>query len=193
MDYSLLKKIIVVAFLVFFAYSPPLKAEDWRSFHTKYLILRYQADEDLIKFNRQIKFDTPSKGVFSFKKKSKGSGNVLFDGIQKKMDSLFEKVQLILDMRKPFPKVWVNIYPNEDALHQAYFKIYKKKKKLRAWYIYEYNIIYVNVKDLFAGMLAHEIAHAVVDHYLSVRPPRASAEILARYVDKHLYEAPKVY
>ncbi|MEH0019750.1 MAG: hypothetical protein V6Z89_08855 [Desulfobacter sp.] len=42
-------------------------------------------------------------------------------------------------------------------------------------------------------MLAHEIAHAVVDHYLDVRPPRATAEILARYVDAHLNEEAKVY
>jgi len=42
-------------------------------------------------------------------------------------------------------------------------------------------------------MLAHEIAHAIVDNYLSVRPPRATAEILARYVGKHLNKRVKVH
>jgi len=42
-------------------------------------------------------------------------------------------------------------------------------------------------------MLAHEIAHAIIDNYLSVRPPRATAEILARYVGKHLNKKAKVY
>ena len=36
------------------------------------------------------------------------------------------------------------------------------------------------------GMLAHEMAHAIIDDFLQVRPPMASAEILARYVDAHL-------
>ena len=38
------------------------------------------------------------------------------------------------------------------------------------------------------GMLAHEMAHSIIDHYLTVRPPKRSAEILARFVDKHLAE-----
>jgi hypothetical protein len=44
----------------------------------------------------------------------------------------------------------------------------------------------MNVNDLHEGMLAHELAHAIVDHYLLVRPPRPTAEIIARYVDSHL-------
>ena len=44
-----------------------------------------------------------------------------------------------------------------------------------------------------AAIMGHEIAHAIVDNYLSVRPPRAAAEILARYVGKHLNKKAKVY
>jgi hypothetical protein len=40
--------------------------------------------------------------------------------------------------------------------------------------------------DLHEGMLAHEMAHCIIDYFLLVRPPVASAEILARYVDEHL-------
>jgi hypothetical protein len=32
------------------------------------------------------------------------------------------------------------------------------------------------------------LAHFIIDHYLLVRPPAATAEILARYVDSHLKE-----
>jgi len=109
-----------------------------------------------------------------------------------KLDALVEKVQLILDIRKPI-NIIIRIYPDETALHSAYFNIFKTRKKLRTWYIFEYNTIYVNAQDLFSGMLAHEIAHAIVDHFLAVRPPRATAEILARYVDRHLNEKAKVY
>ena len=71
--------------------------------------------------------------------------------------------------------------------------IYKKKREYRAWYIFEYNTIYLNVQDLHSEMFAHEMAHAIIDNYLAVRPPRATAEILARYVGKHLNKKAKVY
>jgi hypothetical protein len=108
------------------------------------------------------------------------------------LNKLVEKVQLILDMQKPIT-IKVQLYANKEALHDAYYKIYRKKRQLRAWYIFEYNTIYLNVEDLSDGMLAHECAHAIVDHFFDARPPRATAEILARYVDAHLFKTAKTY
>lgn len=168
-------------------------AEVWYTYSTKYLKLKYLSEEDLKKFNRQIDFDTGGSkfsGFFSSSKESSAKG--FKKQLTEKLNALIEKVQLILDMRKPV-KVNINIYPDKDALHDAYYKIYKKKTDLRAWYIFEHNTIYVNVNDLYSGMLAHECAHAIVDNYMDVRPPRATAEILARYVDSHLNKKAKVY
>jgi hypothetical protein len=52
-----------------------------------------------------------------------------------KLDALIEKVQLILDMGKPI-KINLRISRGKTALHRAYFNIYKKRKELRAWYMY---------------------------------------------------------
>lgn len=169
--------------------SPAVSAQ-WKTVKTKYLNLHYQNEAHLKKFDKQIKSVKNHSSFSSFSSANK-SGKT-HSALTKKVDTLVEKVQLILDMRKPIT-VNVRIYPDKEALAQAYFKIYKKKKSLRAWYLFEYNTIYINAEDLFAGMLAHEIAHAVVDHYLDVRPPRATAEILARYVDGHLNDKAKVY
>jgi hypothetical protein len=46
----------------------------------------------------------------------------------------------------------------------------------------------VNADDLTEGILAHEMAHSIIDHFLVIRPPKAATEILARYVDRHLFE-----
>ena len=166
-------------------------AQQWKIYDTKYLKLQYQNDKDLIKFDSKIDYSGGTLGFSSFFSKDT-SRKGFKKKIAAKLDALFEKVQLILDMRKPL-KVTINIYPDETTLHAEYFQIYKIKKKLRAWYIFEYNTIYVNSKDLSAGMLAHECAHAIVDHFLIVRPPRATAEILARYVDSHLTKKAKTY
>jgi hypothetical protein len=166
-------------------------AGKWQILQTKYLKISYEDVNDLKKFSKKIKFS--GRGSFSSFSGSSSKGSGFENKLASKTDALFEKVQLILDMRKPMKKVRINLYPNKSALQKAYYKIYKKKRGLRAWYIFEYNTIFINVQDVFAGMLAHEIAHAIVDHYLAIKPPRATAEILARYVDTHLNKKPKTY
>ncbi len=94
-------------------------------------------------------------------------------------------------MHGKIKNVVIRIYPNKNRFHEIQNKVASEKSRIRtrirAWYIYEQNTIYINNDDVHEGILAHEIAHAIIDHYLTVRPPRATAEILARYVDKHLY------
>jgi hypothetical protein len=178
------------------------KAKKWDTLKTKYLTLTYETAEDLNLFNEKIDFSPEANNFSRFLSTSQLSGPEVGrkevgrtdfeDEVIQKMDALVEKVQLILDMRKPI-NVIVKLYPDKTALLGAYFNIYKKKREFRAWYIFEYKTIYLNVQDLDSGMFAHELAHAIVDNYLSVRPPRATAEILARYVDRHLNEKARVY
>lgn len=164
-------------------------AQTWKVLETKYLVISYRDLDDLRQFDRQIKYSGGRKsgffGFFFAPSRSSDSPESFEQLLMDKVDGLFEKVQRILDMRKPI-KVNVQLYPDEVALGEAYYKIYGKRDSLRAWYIYEFNTIYLNVQNLFDGMLAHECAHAIVDNYFETRPPRAAAEILARYVDDHL-------
>ena len=166
----------------------------WQNLETKYTIIYYQSLEDLKKFNKNINYPQGGwgllKGLFS-----RPCPDELIDKIGKKVDVLYVRVQEILDMHKKVKKVKIIVYPNKGQLNTAYSEIYKvpslsyeTSSPFRAWYIYEYNTIYLNVDDLHEGMLAHEMAHAIIDHYLLVRPPKATAEILARYVDRHLFE-----
>jgi hypothetical protein len=156
----------------------------WQSIETKHTIIRYQSEKNLKKFNSRIKYRVERaglKGLFS----SSGSSD-LKSTVSKKVDALFEKAQQILDMRKKMKKVTINVYPDKGQLQKAYESIYMKPCRIRAWYEYRFNTVYLNVNDTHEGMLAHEMAHGIIDHYLLVRPPSATAEILARYVDSHL-------
>ena len=180
---------LIFTLLVFAA---PASAKGWRLLVAKYSVLCYQTDEDLETFNKEIDFGGDGGG-FLFFGGSSNEGPAMQKEVRRKLDRLVEKVQLILDMRKPFPRVRIELHPNAESLQQAYFRLYKKKKEIRAWFTFKRNTIYLNAEDIFSGMVAHELAHCVVDHYLSVRPPRATAEILARFVDQHLYEEAKTY
>lgn len=158
---------------------------------SKYLQITFNSSEDIARFNKSIDFDTGSfsGGFFSSETPTELSGK-----LTRKLDLLFEKVQRILDMRKPLEnKIRVVVHSSEEELAATFVKIFKKQGSARGWYVFEYNTIYLNAQDVHEGMLAHELAHAVIDTYMNVRPPRATAEILATYVDKHLFEEVKTY
>ena len=158
----------------------------WNVLETKHTIVHYQSSSDLKKLSQKVDFSPASwglKGLFA-----KPSPHEIRSQTKKKLDALYERVQEILDMRKRMRPVVIKIYGTKKQLHAAYDDVYGKPCQMRAWYIYETNTIYVTVEDIHEGILAHEMAHAVIDHYLLVRPPPATTEILARYVDSHLFD-----
>jgi len=133
----------------------------WQDVETKYTIIHYQSLEDLEDFDNSIDYYPGEWGLnrlFSSKDSTKKMANLI-----KKVDALNVKVQQILDMRKRMKKVAINIYHNKKQLHAAYYKIYSSSCKVRAWYIYEYNTIYINADDVNEGLLAHEMAHYTID------------------------------
>ncbi len=179
--------ILIAALLIFPCNVTCYASEDseaWQSFETNHTIINYQSIHILEQFNKAIHF-----GSGWWAKTS--SFAVLTEGENKKIaalktDALFERVQDILDMRKKFNKIKINIYPDKSSLETAFVVTYKQDCPFRAWYEYKTNTISINVKDLHEGMLAHEIAHGIIDHFFKVRPPKNTAEILAMYVDRHL-------
>lgn len=197
---NVLKRLLLIILWNLFVFSPCSVVQGetsgdipWQTLEAKYTIIHYKSSEDLKKFNRKVDY---SPGEWGLKRLfSRSASDNLTDSLKKKVDALYERVQEILDMRKKMKKTKILIYPNQEQLHTAYSKIYKPSSRAyrtsrppRAWYIYEYNTLYISVDDLHEGMLAHEMAHSIIDHYLMVRPPKATAEILARYVDSHLFE-----
>jgi hypothetical protein len=183
-NFFLIMTIILMVFPSSYAQGASSDDSGWLAVETGYLRIRYRNLKSLVLFDQKIDYQPrPGRPRLKFQT---GDDTSLERGIITKVNAIFEKVQEILDMRKKYKKVTVNIYDNSEGLKRAFREIYKTSSRLRAWYIYENNTIYLNVEDLHQGMLAHEMAHSIIDHYLKVRPPYASAEILARYVDSHL-------
>lgn len=193
-----LKKYLKELFLIFplitvFLPAPALDAREQpsastltQSIETKHTTIRYESLKDLKNLDGKIDF---SPGEWSLGRLFSASGpEGPIASLKKKVDALFERAQEILGMRGKVKKVIINVYADQRELHDAYYRITRRQCRIRAWYIYRTNTIYINVKDVHEGMLAHEMAHSIIDHYLMVPPPRTTAEILARYVDAHLHE-----
>ncbi len=156
----------------------------WQRIETKHTIIQYETFEDLKDFDSNI--DYSPEGFSLLNLFSAGDSDNPAGSLAKKLDSLYERVQQILDMRGMLKKVRINIYSNRRRLHEAYLSITGQECRVRAWYIFEVNTIYINIDDVDEGIIAHEMAHSIIDHYFAVRPPSATAEILATYVDQHL-------
>jgi hypothetical protein len=157
---------------------------------TKYIILNYRSWEDLEDFEDAIDY---SGGVFS-KVFSSSDGDDLQENVKNEVDALYRRVQEILKMRKKMKKVTIKILRNREEIKSAYRYIYRAgrrtstKKVPRAWFRHKNNEIYINLDDLDEGMLAHEMAHSIIDNDLLINPPRTTPEILAQYVDRHLFD-----
>jgi len=158
----------------------------YRTLETRYVILYYRSLEDLEDFEDEIDY---SGGVFS-NLFSSSDADDLQKNVKNEIDALYRRVQKILDMQKKMKKVAIRIHRNSEEIKRAYTDTYGRGRRgvPRAWFRYKNNTIYVNLDDLDEGILAHEMAHAIIDNYLLVKPPRVTAEILARYVDRHLFD-----
>ncbi|MFH2092688.1 MAG: hypothetical protein ABIJ31_10025 [Pseudomonadota bacterium] len=161
-----------------------MEIEPWYIIQTDYTLIKYKTRNDLARFNKAIKFG-PSE------RQNTGQGIHITDSrsgelIAQKVDAVFMRAQEILDMKKRFSPVHIHLYSGPSDLNKAYESLYPGECNLRAWYSFKNNTVFLNVRDLHEGMLAHELAHAIIDHYMTVRPPSQTAEILARYVDSHL-------
>ena len=106
--------------------------------------------------------------------------------IAAKFDTIFRRAQEILDMYSPGIHTTIKIVKDQSNVEGIHAKRYGYGTKAVAFYLFEENTIYVAVKDLSEGVLAHEMAHCIIDHYFQVRPPRKVEELLAMHVDTQL-------
>mgnify|MGYP006306535879 CR=1 FL=1 len=183
-------KIFFIIIISFTFIIPSVSAEadfstkPWTELKTKHTIIRYKSHNDLFKFHESVDYG-PGKWnktpLFSDISKTE-----LKQMVSLKTDAIFERAQTILNKKKKIKKIFIDIYCNAQELKKAYNLIYRGECNVRAWYRHRNRTVYINVEDVHAGMLAHELAHGIIDHFLVVKPPAETAEILARYVDSHL-------
>ena len=103
-----------------------------------------------------------------------------------KCDTIFRRAEELLDMYPPGIHVTIKVASTQEEIQDFYAARYGHGTEAIAFYVFENNTIYTTGRDISAGVLAHEMAHCIIDHYFGVRPPRKIEELLAMYVDAHL-------
>ena len=106
--------------------------------------------------------------------------------ISDKIDAIFNRAEEILDMYPAKIHVSINIYKTQKELNEVYEGFFHEPNTAPSFYIYKTNAIYTVESAINENILAHEMAHCIIDHYFVILPPKKIQEMLAVYVDVHL-------
>jgi hypothetical protein len=130
-----------------------------------------------------------------------GEDTPIEDKIRYQIDALFRRAEDILDMRPTGMHINIRIFKTRKEVNDQYAKIFHAGEEVaenskalqdatefKAFYVDKFKTIYISEEDISDSILAHEMGHAIVDHYFAVIPPEKVRELLASYVDLHLAE-----
>lgn len=149
-----------------------------KAYETGCCTIRYNDDADLKTFTLRI-------GGFRFT--SKGLDDRL-SLVKPRVDKIMEKVQAALDMHPSDMRILIVLYPDYKTLEKKFREFTVTGNTPLAFYANRTKTIYVDVKSITDGVLAHEMAHGVINFYFNTPPPAKMQEILAQYVDLHLWD-----
>jgi hypothetical protein len=80
----------------------------------------------------------------------------------------------------------VVVLPTRGDVAAIYRKKYGKNANHIAYYSLKEDTIYISVRDTSLKVIAHEIGHAIVDHYFQDRPPYTIHELMAQFTEQHI-------
>lgn len=155
---------------------------DWKTLLTTHAIVFHETPEELARLEQALTLDPALLKTLEPATAQTGPGAAL----ARKLDFIVERVQTVLDMRRAMPRVQLRVY--DGLLEMAVICPRCRAAHLsnpRSWYVFEQKSIYISLVDVRTGILVHEVAHHVIDHYFQVRPDAASAEILAVFAEKN--------
>jgi hypothetical protein len=148
-----------------------------RSYPTRYATIQYANDDDL----GQFKWNITSVSFFGRSSKD----NAL---VNSRIDQITETVMSLLDMHPIDIHFNILLMRGQRDVVAAYRSLGMMGHAPPAFYNHSSQSITVSVEDVTDGMLAHEIAHAVICAHFVTPPPVKMQEILAQFVDSHLNE-----
>lgn len=146
---------------------------------SKYFTLEFYKDCDLIKLIQKLNVNYfLHADVFSSEPEDIDSI------ISKTFDALYLEVCDILDIHIYSYHGKIKVYPNKKELEQDVLRGYIEEKfGLPSVYEHSKNTIHISYPDITLGMLAHEVAHAIISHYFIVPPSPKVQEVLTGYVE----------
>lgn len=176
--------ILIIVFTAFFSsLSLAQDAGDFnRKCEGKYFTIYYQQGVDLLEVVQRIDI-SPSQYLIFDSNSSEVDPRI---NLTKTIDALFLEVCDILDMHLYSFQGNIKICRDFNELKKIFYGYFNQELKAASFYVHEFNTINIDMLSLNAGILGHEIAHAIICHYFVVLPPMKIQEVLAGYVEYQL-------
>lgn len=148
---------------------------------TRLARLDYQDEQLLQQFNQRVRL-----GLANSLGRQR-SELLLQDEVSNKLDLVYGRVQEILDMHTPASKLSIVLLPSTVAVQALYKEQFATHVDYIAFFSPAENRVYLAVDQVNIRVLAHELAHVVIQHYFHQRPPERVHELLAQYVEKQFF------
>ncbi|MHB8766018.1 MAG: hypothetical protein ACYDA8_17010 [Deferrisomatales bacterium] len=165
----------LLAALALWATAPPARARG-AELQTRHTTVVYDDEAQLHAFNNGVRLG--GLGYLLWKKRAVASA----EEIAGKIDGIVEKVQSILEMAPKALHVRLALLPTRREVQAAYRERFDRSADHLAFYLPAEKTVFLSVEDVTLPVFAHELAHAVIDHYFDVPPPVKIHELLAQYV-----------
>lgn len=177
---ALLFRISLISFHFLFFSNSSLRAQDRpKTYHTQFARIAYENENDLFTFTRNI-----GKGMF-FQTDSLDKNPLL---VKNRVDRIVEIASSLLDMRPLNLRFNIALHRTRQEIVAVYRSLGMMGTAPRSFYYHRTRTIFINIDDISDRILSHEIAHAIICAYFGLPPPARMQEILAQYVDKHLWD-----
>ena len=147
---------------------------------TEYTTILYEKGDQLSRFNKEIRL-----GRLSYLLRNRKSITI-DDEIKNKIDVIVERVETILEMIPNKLNFKLVLLSSENEVQTTFKNKYGRNVDYIAFYSPRDKTVFVSVKDVDLGILAHEFAHVIIDQYYGIPSPEKLHEILAEYVEMHL-------
>lgn len=140
----------------------------------------YEKEDLLRKFNRNIRL-----GSLAYAARNSPSITVE-DEVRNKVDVILERVKAVLAMFPGNLNFTIILLPSDTDVQKVYTAKFGKKVAFISFYSPRDKTVYISVDDARLGVLAHELAHVVIDFYYETSTPVKIHEVLAQFVESHL-------
>lgn len=172
-------------FVIFIFAFQAVAGEKWNTFHGRIVTIQHRDEDQIRDLNKKINLEFLDKKHVNLTLPDGKHG--LYNQLEAKLEAILKKVQFLLDTH-PRKRIHfaIQIYPNQEELGQYYINQYGFGAPPLAFYDADEDTVYISLKDIDEKILAHEIAHMLIDQSFHVTLPTQVQEILAQYVDMHL-------
>lgn len=166
-----------------------------QSFMTPKAVVYFHAPADLLKMEGRLRFTQAEGFMQRYFYTQDPAQTSLAPGLAAKIDGLLTRVSLILNIWPPNPnRLRIFLLQDGHQVRQRHLALQPLQERpifgyspMSGFYESRTRSIFISLKDLHEGILAHEMTHFILCESFAVAPPASLQEEWARYVETRIY------